>query len=202
LPVATPSYETLIETRPLHAGLVFRCAACKEPRFVRLAVRGYEPERVELSSSIIEVERARERFQFGYLPAHVERLLREALDCYTADCYNAFALMSRRAIDGALDTLDEHARQRWHAQLLDVLRIAEVEPNVAHALEAVLFGDDRNSPEIGADEAAVLVEAVKDLFYQSFVRASKLKAAMRMRRYFAGEADKVTPIARGRRERA
>lgn len=202
LPVAAPSYESLVETRPLHAGLVFRCAACNEPRFVRLAVRGYEPERVALSSSIIEVERARERFQFGYLPGDVEPLLREALDCYTANCYNAFALMSRRAVDCALDTLDANARQRGHAQLLDVLRIADVNPAAAHALETLLFGDNGNPPEIGADEAAVLVEAVKDLFYQAYVRTAKLKAAVRMRRYFAGEADKVTPIARGRRERA
>lgn len=201
IPVAAPSYATLVETRPLHAGVVFRCAACNEPRFVRLAVRGYEDERVELSSSVVEVERARERFQFGYLPADVERLLREALECYTADCYNAFALMSRRAVERALATLDASAPPRWHLQLKDVLRIAGVDGVPAQVLEAVLFGDERNAPEIGADEAAVLVEAVKDLFYQEYVRAAKLKAAMRMRRYFAGEGN-VTPIERRRRERA
>ena len=35
------------------------------------------------------------------------------------------------------------------------------------------------------------------MLYQCFVRAAKLKAALRMRRYFAGGADdKVTPFGR------
>lgn len=54
---------------------------CNEPRFVRAAVRAFEPERVELSANLHEVERARERFQYSYLPGNIERLLREALEC-------------------------------------------------------------------------------------------------------------------------
>jgi hypothetical protein len=48
----------------------------------------------------------------------------------------------------------------------------------------------------------VLVEVLKDLLYQSYVRTAKLQAAMKMRRYLAGEAgQKVTPIdGRSRRE--
>ena len=38
LPVANPSFELLAQTRPKNAGLLFRCAACNEPRFVRAAV--------------------------------------------------------------------------------------------------------------------------------------------------------------------
>ena len=52
-------------------------------------------------------------------------------------------------------------------------------------------------PCITPDEAAVLVEALKDLFYQSYVRSAKLRAAMKMRRFFAEEASgKITPIDR------
>jgi hypothetical protein len=47
----------------------------------------------------------------------------------------------------------------------------------------------------------VLIEAVKDLFYQSYVRTAKLRAAMKMRRYFVDEgARNVTPIDRARRD--
>ena len=54
---------------------------------------------------------------------------------------------------------------------------------------------------IGADEAAVLIEAIKDIFYQAYVRTAKLQAAMKMRRFFADEhARNVTPIGRGRRD--
>jgi hypothetical protein len=66
----------------------------------------------------------------------------------------------------------------------------------------VLFAEDPAPPAIDADEAAVLIEVIKDLLYQSYVRTAKLQAAMKMRRYFAGEAaQKVTPIdGRSRRE--
>jgi hypothetical protein len=42
---------------------------------------------------------------------------------------------------------------------------------------------------------------VKDLFYQNYIRTAKLRAAMKMRRFFAGQGvAKVTSIDRGRRE--
>jgi hypothetical protein len=68
-------------------------------------------------------------------------------------------------------------------------------------VEAVLFAADGDPPTVTPDEAAVLVEALKDLFYQSYVRTAKLRAAMKMRRFFASESTdeappKVTPIDR------
>jgi hypothetical protein len=96
-----------------------------------------------------------------------------------------------------LRTMDAAARDRWHDSLIDVLRLCEVDAVTAHTVEAVLFADDSDPPLITPDEAAVLVEALKDLFYQSYVRTSKLRAAMKMRRFFAGESmDRITPIDR------
>jgi predicted RNA-binding Zn-ribbon protein involved in translation (DUF1610 family) len=203
IPIATPSYDVLMQTKPRHVGLVFSCAACGEPRFARAATRAFESEHVELSANLVEVERARERFQYGYLPQDVERLLREGFDCYTAGCYTAFALLSRHAVAAALSGNDGNVRRRWNELLRDVLRIAEVDGETARAIEAAVFGDPRSPPVIGADEAAVLIEALKDLFYQAYVRTAKLQAAMKMRRYFAGEhARNVTPIERARRDAA
>jgi hypothetical protein len=204
LPVATPSYEALMDARPRHVGIAYRCAACNEPRFLRAAARAFEPDRVELSSNLVEVERARERFQYSYLPDDVERLLREALECYTAGCHNAFASMCRRTVQTALANLDANSQRRWQDQLREVLRIGEVDGGMCLTLDAVLFGNDAAPPEIGADESAVLIEVIKDLLYQSYVRTAKLQAAMKMRRFFAGEAArKVTSIeGRSRRESA
>ena len=89
--------------------------------------------------------------------------------------------------------IDEGATSPVESQLTLHGRIANTP---AHTVEAVLFGDDSDPPEITPDEAAVLVEVIKDLFYQSYVRTAKLRAAMRMRRFFAGESTNVTPIAR------
>ena len=196
LPVTAPSYEVLAETRPKHAGLVFRCAACNEPRFLRAAVREIGPDSIELAPNLVEVERPRERFHFGYLPDNVAELLRETLDCYSLGAFNAFATMCRRTTRTALRALDAAAKQRWQASLSEILRVCDVDSVTASTVETVLFAADDDPPTITADEAAVLVESLKDLFYQSFVRTAKLKAAMRVRRFFAGESAVVTPIDR------
>ncbi|HUQ51450.1 MAG TPA: hypothetical protein VM692_04460 [Gammaproteobacteria bacterium] len=198
VPVANPSFQVLAQTRPKHAGLLFRCAACNEPRFLRAAIRAIGAEHVELAPNLTEVERARERFQYNYLPDTVEQLLRETLDCYSLGAHNAFATMCRRTTRAALRTMDADAKTRWHDTLLEVLRVCDVDAVTAGSVETVLFADDGEPPEITADEAAVLVEVLKDLFYQSYVRTSKLRAAMKVRRFFAGESStaKVTPIDR------
>jgi hypothetical protein len=197
LAVANPTYELLAQTRPKHAGLLFRCAACDEPRFLRAAVRTVTPERVELAPNVIEVERARERFHYGYLPDTIEQLLRETLDCYSLGALNAFATMCRRTTRTALRTLGATAKTRWQDTALEMLRACEVDSVTTSTLDTVLFADDADPPAITPDEAAVLVETLKDLFYQSYVRSAKLRAAMKMRRFFAEESPgKITPIDR------
>lgn len=201
LPVAVPAFAELARSQPKNTGLVFRCAACAEPRFVRAAVRAIGAERVELATRLVEVERPRERFQFGYLPASVEQLLRETLDCYTAGTHNAFASMCRRTVRAALSLAEDDAPRRWHEAVADILRLAEIDAGTAETLTQVLFGEQGEPPTIGPDQSAVLIEVVKDLFYQHYVRATKLRAALKMRRFFASESN-VTPIDRGRRELA
>lgn len=197
IPVAAPSFEVLTQTRPKHAGIVFRCAACNEPRFLRAAVRAIGPDSVELAPNLVEVERTRERFQYHYLPDPVEQLLRETLDCYSLGALNAFATMCRRTTRTALRAQNGMAQNLWQDSLVDMLRACEVDAVTAHTVETVLFATEDEPPVVTADEAAVLVEALKDLFYQSYVRTAKLRAAMKMRRFFASEnADKVTPIDR------
>jgi hypothetical protein len=179
---------------------VFRCAACNEPRFIRATVRTINDEQVELSATLVEVERVRERFQYSYLPENVERLFRETLECYTAGCYDAFASMCRRSLNIALASGDGNGRKRAQELVRDGLLIGEVDAKTARTIESVLFGAQSEPPSIGPDESAVLIEIIKDFFYQTYVRTAKLKAAMQMRRFFAGESLRnVTPIERGRR---
>ena len=195
IPVSTPSYEALMQSRPRHAGICFRCAACNEPRFVRVAVRSFGPDRIELSSNIVDIERPRERFQFGYLPANVERLVREALDCYTADLFMAFAVMCRRTLQAARADVNANERQQVYDLFKDAVAVGEVDAQTGAVLETLLFGADEPELAPAAEEAAALVEIIKDVLYQRYVRNAKLKAAVRMRRYFAGETtQKITPI--------
>ncbi len=203
LPVATPSFEALSADRPRHVGIGFRCAACGEPRFGRVAVRSFTPDRVKLSSNVIEIERPRERFQYHYLPSTVEIVFREALQCYSFGCYNAFASMCRRTLQEAIADTGRNARMRWYELFKDVVRIGPLDDSTAHSLETILFGADDSIPQLEAGKAAILIETIKDMVYQGYVRTSKLRAALKMRRYFAEEhAGNITSIDDHRAESA
>lgn len=196
VPIATPSYAALMQARPRHVAVGFRCAACNEPRFARVAVRSFGPDEVVLSSNLVEIERSKERFHFGYLPPKVERLFREALDCYTADLFYGFAILCRRAMQTALaDSQEPKPYIHLYDLFRDVAAIAELDSATSETLDKILFSTDVAEPEIGPEEAAALIEIIKDIFYQRYVRTAKLKAALKVRRYFAGETtQKITPI--------
>ena len=160
-------------------------------------MRSYDQDRIELSVNLIEVERGRERFQFSYLPPAVERIFREALQCYSAGCYNAFASMCRRTVQTSLADLGTNAKLHWHDLFREVVSIGELDQPTTRTLEAILFGADESLPEIQSGEAAILIEAIKDMVYQCYIRTAKLRAALKMRRYFAEEqAGKITSIDR------
>ena len=96
-PSAVPRFEELQASKPRQIGIVYRCDACNSPVFARFQVRMYGPSRVELAPQFTEIERAREKFSFTYLPQEVEALFKEALACFSAGAFNAFASMCRRA---------------------------------------------------------------------------------------------------------
>ncbi len=203
LPLATPSFHELDTARPRHVGLVFRCAACSEPRFLRTSARAYTGTRIELSPNPVEIEKPRERFPFSYLPPEVETRFSESLECYAAGCYNAFASMCRRTLQATHASLGRNAGIQWRERFSEVVRIGELDHDVAATLEAVLFGADVNPPELSRDQAGVLLETLKDMFYQCYVRTSRLRGAMRMRRYFAGEQERnITPLKAARHARS
>lgn len=193
LPLSTPSFNELNHSRPRFAGLAFRCAACNEPRFARVATRAFGPEQVELSSHLVEVERPREHFAFTHLPQPAARLFREALDCYTAHCHLAFGTMCRRTLETAAEGEDD--RRRFSQLFDEAVVLGNVDTATARVLRDALLGIG-DVPELTPSHSAVLIELVKDMLYQRYVRTAKLQAALRMRRHFAGaeEPRNVTPF--------
>ncbi|HEY5665686.1 MAG TPA: hypothetical protein VIV64_03120 [Gammaproteobacteria bacterium] len=195
IPVATPNFAELTEARPQHTGIAFRCAACNEPRFARAAIRSFDADRVVLSSNLIEVERPKEHFQYNYLPVEPARLLREAFGCYAAGLPLAFAVLCRQTIRGAGHDASQGTDGPFEKLFDNACRLAEIDPETRAALHAVLF-ETNAPPDIDADQAAILIEIIKDMLHQYFVRTAKLRRAIQMRRLFATESDpNVTPIA-------
>ena len=193
-PQSVPDAASLLRDKPRHVGLVYKCDACDAPVFLRFAVREYKDNRVELNRNFIELERPKERFAFSYLPKHTEVLFREALSCYSGNNFNAFASMCRRASVSAFDALGEGGKLRAFEEVMVAQDIAGIDDDSFAPIKAVLFGSGQHEdlPLMNRAQAGILLEVLKDMFYQCFVRHGKLARAIKVRRFFVSEANNDT----------
>ena len=187
--VATPQFDDLSRRKPKLVGIVFRCDSCGEPIFLKFPARAYSALRIELAPNYIEVERASENFPLTYLPKDSEELFREALSCYAANCFNAFGAMSRRTAQSLFRELGERGKLELFDTLQEIRTLAELDDENFGVLRAVLFGSDSDPwphhPKLDAERAGILLEVMRDLLYQTFVRKARLMQAMAYRRYVA-----------------
>lgn len=188
-PQSVPDAASLLRDKPKHVGLVYKCDACDAPVFLRFAVREYQDDRVELNRNFVELERPKERFAFSYLPKHTEVLFREALSCYSNNNFNAFASMCRRASISAFDALGEGGKLRAFEEVMVAQDIAGIDDDSFAPIKAVLFGagPHEDLPLLDRATAGILLEVMKDMFYQCFVRHGKLSRAIKVRRFFVSE---------------
>jgi hypothetical protein len=187
--VATPRFDDLSNQKPKNIGIVFRCDACGEPIFLKFAVKLYGETRVELSGNYTEIERARENFPLTYLPEEAEGLFKEALGCYAAGCFNAFGAMSRRTAQSLFRELGERGKLDLFDTLQEIRALAELDDDSFSTLRAVLFGTDSDpwphQPTLNSERAGILLEVMRDLLYQTFVRKARLMQAMTFRKFVA-----------------
>lgn len=200
-PLAVPQYEQLIAFRPKQIGVVFRCDSCNAPVFLKFNTKMYGANRVELASTFMELERQREKFSFTYLPEDVELLFKEAFGCYTANCFNAFASMCRRTAQVVFGDLGEAGKLKLFDELSRIRDMAEIDTDTYATVKKVIFGSDtepkQSLPVLDAYQAGILLEVMKDLLYQAYVRKGRLQQAMMVRRFFVEEHEnKVTPLSR------
>ena len=190
-PQSVPDVAALYKDRPKHIGLVYQCDACHAPIFLRFTVKNYAESGIELFQNFIELERPKERFPFSYLPKHTEVLFREALSCYSSNNFNAFASMCRRAANSSFSALGESGKLRAFDEVLAAQEIAEIDDNSFEPIKKVLFdsGEKEGLPTLNRAQAGVLLEVLKDMFYQCFVRRSRLKRAIKVRRFFVRESN-------------
>src|SRR5512135_2055421 len=164
--VSVPQFSELVSSRPNQVGVVYRCDSCSAPIFLKFAVKMYAANRVELANNFVELERAKEKFNFTYLPEQVEVLFREALGCYSAGFFNAFASMCRRTAQMVYADLGENGRLRIFEQVREAKELAEIDSETFAVVKKVIFGgegDPSPLPELSPSEAGVLLELVKDM---------------------------------------
>jgi hypothetical protein len=193
-PQAVPHFSDLSASRPKQIGIVYRCDACLAPIFLRFNVRNYSPARIELSSQFTEIERPKERFSFAYLPEEVETIFRETLLCYSHGAFNAFATMCRRTMQAVFADAGEAGRLRVYDELNELRDMAQIDNASFTLIKRVIFGTDTDPapamPSLDDDQSGLLLEVMKDLLYQSYVRKGRLQQAMVVRRFFSDEAER------------
>ena|SRR5450755_3092609 len=184
---AAPRFATLAHLRPKNIGVVFRCDACAEPVFLKFAAKAYAPQRVELSGNFTEIERPQETFPLTYLPEEASTLFKEALGCYAASCFNAFAAMCRRTAQSLFRELGEAGKLGLFDTLQEIRTLAALDDATLGTVRSVLFGNDSDpwphQPMLDAESAGVLLEVMRDMLYQTFVRKERLLQAMTFRRF-------------------
>ena len=190
-PESVPSFDMLDRTRPKHTGVVYQCDACKSPVFLRFAVKRFREDEIELSRNFVELERPKERFQFSYLPKTTELLFREALSCYSNNNFNAFGSMCRRAAANAFNELGDSGRLRAFDEVMVAQEIADIDDASFEPIKQVIFESaaEEELPLLSHAQAGLLLEVMKDMFYQCFVRRGKLTRAIKVRRFFVQDGN-------------
>jgi hypothetical protein len=190
-PQSVPDPAIVLKDRPKHVGLVYQCDACHAPIFLRFGVREYKEDSIELYRNFQELERPKEKFAFSYLPKDTEVLFREALSCYSNNNFNAFASMCRRAAASSFPAMGESGKLRAFDEVMVAQDIAEIDDESFAPIKKILFdtSDEENLPLLSHAQAGVLLEVLKDMFYQCFVRRGKLTRAIKVRRFFVQDGN-------------
>ena len=186
--LAAPRFAELQRQRPQHIGIVFRCHSCDAPIFASYSVAGYEADRVELVPQYSQPAAALERFGFDYLPDEAEILFREALGDYAAHLYNAFASLCRRTAQAVFRDVGENGRLQMFGDLGEIRRIADLDQEMFQLIKKILFDTDADIyglPLLPPEDAAIVLEVVRDLLHQAYVRRGRLQDAMVARREIA-----------------
>ena len=132
-------------------------------------------------------------FHFSYLPSQVADYFRDALGCYRHGHRHAFAAMCRLTVQSVILDLGEGARLRIYDQVEEIAEFADLEADIFRVVRDILFETDaaslHQSGGVDREVTAVLLETLKDILHQAYIRPALLRQKLKMRRFFATQSD-------------
>lgn len=190
---SVPDFTQMQIHRPKQVGIALHCEACNMPVFLRYGVKDYRARQIEFFTSGHQIERPTETFSYDYLPALVADAFKDALGCYTNSLLTAFAVMCRRTVLAAFDELGEQGKIKCYEQVNEIQQLANIDAGDFDMVRTIIFETDlaktTDIAKINPMQAAILLETMRDMLYQVFVRGGKLQKALQLRRYFAEQAE-------------
>lgn len=192
--VATTPFASAVQLGTKAIGVLLHCAACRAPVFQRYRVIERHPDHLVLDARGHDVERPPQRFDDRDLPAPVAARLREALACYDNDILQAFAVMCRLTAQAMFADVGNRGKLKIYDQAAEIRELAGIDDATFNIVRRVLFDSDLDKagapPALNHDVAAVLLETLKDLLYQVYIRRARLRRALSLRRHFASAEDR------------
>ncbi len=130
-------------------------------------------------------EKKDDPFGFEYLPEPVAAAFRDTLGCFHHSLWVAFPAMCRITAEAVFEDLGDQVRLKLYEELEEIRELASLDDAMFHLVRGVLFDRDTAMPtSLDRIQATVLLESLKDLLYQAYVRGGKLRRALSMKRLF------------------
>lgn len=188
-PTSTPDFMDLERLRPNSAGVVFHCDSCRAPIFRQYRIKRFSKQRIDFNPDHHDIERREAQFNTTYLPPIVAAYFEDALGCYRAGLTLAFATTCRLTIQSIISEHSDNMQLQLYDQIDDIASLAELDDSVMATVQDILF-DTRadtiyQSGELDRGTAAILLEVMKDLLHQVYIRRGRLSKALKMRQFFA-----------------
>ena len=134
-----------------------------------------------------------DRFNFSFLPTEVATYFRDALGCYRAGMLPGFTALCRLTADATFRDLGEGSKLRIFDQVEEIAGLAGLDDNAYRQIRDIIFDTDNitlfQPNGLDRETAAVLLETMKEILHQTYIRRGLLRQKLRMRRYFANPVD-------------
>ena len=185
IPISVPRHALIARFELDEVGIVYRCSSCNRAVFLQYYVnlRG-NPHR--LSDEFQQITTALEPFEMQYLAGAVLEDFREALTCYANSCWNAFAAMCRRCVQSVSESLGATGTTKVQAQLQELRAMGITDEETFEQLNAIMLsghdGAHPHLPPLSPARAAILLQLMKDVLYQLFVRPARIREAGDLRK--------------------
>jgi hypothetical protein len=154
-----------------------------------------QPGRIESATSRSEHSEP-ESFAFLYLPDSVAAVFKDTLSCYSSSLSTAFPVMCRRTALTLFADVGPQSKLQCFNAAEEVRELASIDPDdfaiVRHIIFDLRLDSPAEPPVIDGEIAAILVETMKDILYQMYVRKGRLQQALQLRRFFVQESKSVS----------
>ncbi len=94
--------------------------------------------------------------------------------------------MTRRTIQSAANEIGAKGKSKVQNQIKEMKNMAEIDDETYEILNQIIIdghdGAHPHLPNLSAERAEILLELLKDVMYQLFVRKGKLKKAVELRK--------------------